>query len=224
MNKVIFWDSDGTLLYNNESFKCSLMRACETYGYFFSEDEIRQLMRRVCSWYVPEKDHSGKTGEQWWQDLLSDIRDFCVSKGIGEMDIAGIISLFRRGVVEYEYKAYDDAADVLKWFAGQGFSNYIISNNFPELDRVFERLGLGKYISGYITSAEAGYEKPDIRIYQYAVRMAGDPEVCYMVGDNPRTDYAGGKTAGMIPVLVHGDAPECEERCSSLSELKEMIK
>lgn len=27
MKKAIFWDSDGTLLYGNESFKCSLMRA-----------------------------------------------------------------------------------------------------------------------------------------------------------------------------------------------------
>ena len=32
MKKAIFWDSDGTLLYGNESFKCSLIRAFEKFG------------------------------------------------------------------------------------------------------------------------------------------------------------------------------------------------
>ena len=29
MNKAIFWDSDGTLIYGNESFAYSLVKACE---------------------------------------------------------------------------------------------------------------------------------------------------------------------------------------------------
>ena len=63
MNKAIFWDSDGTLLYGNESFRISLMRAFNEYGYSLEEDIARSFMKRVCSWYMPEKDHSDKNGE-----------------------------------------------------------------------------------------------------------------------------------------------------------------
>ena len=45
MKKVIFWDSDGTLLYGNESFKCSLVRAFEEFGYSLKEDTARAFMR-----------------------------------------------------------------------------------------------------------------------------------------------------------------------------------
>ncbi len=49
MKKAIFWDSDGTLLYGNESFKCSLMRAFEEFGYVLEEEEARSFMRSVRS-------------------------------------------------------------------------------------------------------------------------------------------------------------------------------
>ncbi len=40
MNKCIFWDSDGTLLYGNESFKCSLIRAFKEFGYEKPRKEV----------------------------------------------------------------------------------------------------------------------------------------------------------------------------------------
>lgn len=46
MKKAIFWDSDGTLLYGNESFKCSLMRAFEEWGYFLSASVGYEKPRR----------------------------------------------------------------------------------------------------------------------------------------------------------------------------------
>ena len=52
-------------------------------------------------------------------------------------------------------------------------------------------------------SGAAGYEKPRKEIYEYAIRMAGNPQVKYMIGDNPVADYEGGLQAGTTPVLVH---------------------
>ena len=60
MKKAIFWDSDGTLLYGNESFKHSLVRAFEQLGYSLEANVAKDFTRQVCSWYVPEKDHSDK--------------------------------------------------------------------------------------------------------------------------------------------------------------------
>jgi len=223
MKKAIFWDSDGTLLYGNESFRISLMRAFSKYGYSVDEDAARNFMKSVCSWYVPEKDHSDKTGEEWWQDLLGEISVFCQGKGVSKEDVPAICKAFKENVVEYEYEAYSDAKSVLHYFKEKGFANYVISNNFPELGEVFKRLGLDEDIEGYFPSASVGYEKPRQEIYAYAISHAGNPEVRYMIGDNPVTDYQGGLDAGMTPILVHNkvDGLRC---CGQLSELMDVIK
>lgn len=224
MNKAIFWDSDGTLLYGNESFAESLVKACEEVGFSIDIEEARKLMRNICSWYRPELSHSDLDGEGWWQKLSAEITSFCHGKNMTAQQTNRLPAIFRENVINYDYVAYDDAAETLKTFAMKGYKNYIISNNFPELGQVFERMGMGKYISGYITSASAGYEKPDAGIYEIAIKIANNPEICYMIGDNPKTDYAGGRSAGMSPILVHNSSPECERCCGELSELVKYIK
>lgn len=223
MKKVIFWDSDGTLLYGNESFKCSLVRAFHEFGYCLGEDVARNFMRSVCSWYVPEKDHSDKNGEEWWEELLGEIRVFCEEHGVAKSDIIPICNCFRKNVVTFEYEVYSDAKKVLLSFKEMGYENYIISNNFPELGEVFKRLGLDTAISGYFLSAGVGYEKPRKEIYEYAILQSGNPEIKYMIGDNPIADYQGGLNAGMTPVLVHNMA-EGMTCCEQLTDLLEIIR
>ena len=220
--KCIFWDSDGTLLYGNESFKCSLVRAFKEFGYSLEEDKARDFMRSVCSWYVPEKDHSNKSGEEWWEELLGEIRGFCAEHEVAESDITPICNSFRKLVITFEYEVYSDAKKVLHHFKVMGYENYIISNNFPELGEVFKRLGLDSEISGYFLSASVGYEKPRKEIFEYAISRAGNPEVKYMIGDNPTADYQGGLNAGMTPILVHNEV-EGMVCCEELTDLLEVI-
>lgn len=223
MKKVIFWDSDGTLLYGNESFRISLMRAFGEYGYSLDEDIARTFMKSVCSWYMPEKNHSDKNGEEWWEALLEEICLFCDARGVAKIDVQSISKTFRENVVKYEYEAYSDAREVLHYFREKGFENYIISNNFPELMEVFKRVGLDEDISGYFFSASIGYEKPRKEIFEYAILNAGNPEIKYMIGDNPIADYQGGLNAGMIPVLVHNTV-EGARCCEQLTDLMGIIK
>lgn len=222
MKKVIFWDSDGTLLYGNESFKTSLIRTFEKFEYTLDEDDARFFMRSVCSWYVPERDHSDKNGEEWWSELLGEIYIFCEKQGVDKSNIVSICKDFRKNVITFEYEAYSDAKAVLHYFKEKGFENYIISNNFPELGDVFERLGLDSEIAGYVLSASVGYEKPRKEIYEYALSKAGNPEICYMIGDNPVADYQGGLDTGMRPILVHGIEPG-KTCCKQLKDLLDII-
>ena len=221
MKKVIFWDSDGTLLYGNESFKCSLIRAFEKFGYSLDEKVAGDFMRSVCSWYTG-KEHSDKDGEQWWEELLGEICTFCDEHKVSKSNMVFICNSFRENVITYEYEAYADAKKVLHHFKEKGYENYIISNNFPELGKVFERLGLDNEIAGYFCSASVGYEKPCKEIYEYAIEKAGNPEIKYMIGDNPVTDYQGGLEAGMVPILVH-HLVEGKTCCEELADLLELI-
>ena len=224
VRKAIFWDSDGTILYGNESFKISFLRACADNGYNVDEQIVKQFMVKSCSWYSPEKDHSDLSGEEWWNDLLNKMHIFCKEIGISDCDVEIICNSFRRKVIDYEYEAYPDANEILTYFHNMGYENYIISNNFPELGQVLERLGLAKYISGVFTSAAMGYEKPRKEAYQYAIGQAGYPELCIMIGDNPVADYQGGMKAGMKAILVHSTPLNDEVCCVDLMDLKRLIK
>ena len=70
---------------------------------------------------------------------------------------------------------------------------------------------------------EKGYEKPRREIFKYALSQAGNPEVSYMIGDNPIADYQGGLDAGMIPILVH-NMIEGKVCCAQLIHLLDVIR
>ncbi len=222
MKKAIFWDCDGTLVRDNESFKCSLMRALKELGYSVAEEEAKRFLREACSWNKPEEEHGDENGEEWWERLLGEMRVFCEEQGVSSADAASVCNSFRKNVVNYEYEVYPDTKKVLRYFSERGYKHYIISNNFPELREVFLRLGLDEEIAGYFISASVGYDKPRKEMFEYATAQAGNPEVRYMIGDNPVADYEGGLNAGMKPVLVHRnvDGKVC---CEQLTDLYKLI-
>ncbi|MBR2409433.1 MAG: HAD family hydrolase [Lachnospiraceae bacterium] len=222
-NKAIFWDCDGTLVHNNESFKCSLLRAFKEFGYSVAEEEVKRFLREACSWNKPEEDHGDANGEEWWERLLGGMRRFCEEQGVSPADAVSVCNAFRKNVVSYEYEIYPDAKKVLRYFSEKGYKHYIISNNFPELREVFVRLGLDEEIAGYFISASVGYDKPRKEMFDYATAQAGNPEVRYMIGDNPVADYEGGLNAGMKPVLVHKKV-EGMVCCEELTDLPDLIK
>ncbi len=52
----------------------------------------------------------------------------------------------------------------MHYFKEKGYENYVISNNFPELGKVFERLGLDTEISGYFLSASVVHNIVDGKV------------------------------------------------------------
>ncbi|WP_059066179.1 HAD family hydrolase [Mediterraneibacter massiliensis] len=61
-----------------------------------------------------------------------------------------------------------------------------------------ERLGLAPYFDCFITSEEAGQDKPGQEIFKLCLEKAKvKPEECLFIGDNPDKDIAGAEKAGM---------------------------
>lgn len=122
------------------------------------------------------------------------------------------------------YRLYEDAEGVLRECMEKGYTNYILSNNFPELPVVVENLGLGKYFAGYFVSSAVGYEKPRVELFQRALQAAGNPGIRYMIGDNPIADIRGGHDVGMRTVLVHmAGGSGADWRCERLAEIPALL-
>lgn len=78
-----------------------------------------------------------------------------------------------------------------------------VSNADGTVDRLLERTGLLGELRFVVDSGKVGIEKPDPRIFEIALELAGLPaaEVVY-VGDLYPVDVVGARRAGLIPVLL----------------------
>ena len=225
MKKALFWDFDGTIIHPNESFLSALYQSLNKTGYEIPSEQIRAFLKTACSWYTPETAYPDQTGSKWWEHLFEKFDLFFLRHRIVQKDYAALKGDFKHQILDCNsYRLYEDANAVLSACIEKGYDNYILSNNYPELPAVIEELGLSPCFSGYIVSSNIGYEKPRKELFQYALSLAGFPEVYYMIGDNPIADIEGGKAAGFQTILVHQGAPSAADYCcSSLSEIPQLL-
>lgn len=80
---------------------------------------------------------------------------------------------------------------------------FCFPTNYPELRDTVHNLKLDQYFSDFVISGEIGLDKPQPEIFEYALTLAGQPERCYMIGDNPHADIEGAVNAGIPAFLVH---------------------
>ena len=225
VKKALFWDFDGTLIHPNESFACALKLSLESMEYPTNIIAIREFLHSACSWYKPEVSYEKHTGSKWWEALFTSYDAFYNHNGINKADRKELNRLFKEYILnDKNYALYKDAKEVLQKCKFMGYENYILSNNFPELPTIVEKLELSEYIRDYIVSSNVGFEKPRIELFQYALHIAQYPDVCYMIGDNPIADIQGGKNAGMTTILVHrGKNNQADYSCDNLGELLAII-
>jgi len=96
-----------------------------------------------------------------------------------------------------------------------------------EQRRKIEHRGLRSNFRYFIVSASAGYEKPDPRIFEYALSLAEvKPAEAVFVGDRLEVDIAGAKAAGMRAVWFNhwggkldGEKPGPDAVIETFSEL-----
>jgi len=91
-------------------------------------------------------------------------------------------------------------------------------------------LGIGQYFSTVVISEAAGCEKPDPRIFRYALEEIGCLAAATLfVGDHPVNDVIGSAEAGLVSVWFEGihawpsPHPVPERRIRALPEVLEFI-
>jgi HAD superfamily hydrolase (TIGR01549 family) len=108
-----------------------------------------------------------------------------------------------------------------------GYKLVVVSNANGTVRQAFRRVGLFDLVDLIVDSAEVGFEKPDRRLFDEALRLAGaEPSRALHVGDIYHVDVAGARAAGLTPVLVdeanlYANA-DCQ-RIRSIAELPELL-
>jgi HAD superfamily hydrolase (TIGR01549 family) len=91
------------------------------------------------------------------------------------------------------------ARQMLENLQEKGYRLFAASNSFGHLQRSrLEHAGILHFFEDTYISMDIGYDKPDIRFYQEALRRCGlQPDEVLMIGDSMTTDVLGARAAGI---------------------------
>ncbi len=117
------------------------------------------------------------------------------------------------------------AKEVLEYLAPK-YTLYVITNGFEEIQSTkMQSSGIIDYFQGIVTSARAGYQKPQREIFDFALRENGHAHHhSIMIGDNLLTDIAGARNASVDTVYFNPKrVPHSEEVTHEIATLKELL-
>lgn len=119
----------------------------------------------------------------------------------------------------------DGAGEVLEILRKQ-YLLAVLSNGFIDTQyRKMRSSGLDRFITRTIVSDEIGIQKPDKRIFDYAVRETGSHNPI-LVGDNPDADIRGAIDAGWSAIFIDtkGLQPDLPAQATGITDLRDLLK
>ena len=144
-------------------------------------------------------------GEGRDRDSLDALRDRCATvlrDALGRPD-ADHGAVREAMLAAIRFGPYPEVPSTLRALRERGLRLVVASNWDCSLGEVLRDAGIRDLVDGVVTSAEAGAPKPEPRVFEAALELAGCPAECALhVGDSPSKDVAGATSAGIAAVLL----------------------
>ena len=173
-----------------------------------------------------------------------------VAESIEGLDAAArerLEEVFVSAGAEAELQLTPHAAETLAALAGEGVQLGIVCDvgftGSPHLRAFLDRAGLLRHFRGWAFSDEVGHFKPSPEIFRHMLdqfdleeregpaRGSGDRHpVVWHVGDLRRTDVAGARQSGLVPIRYRGmaddvsDAPDADLVIDDHTELVPLVQ
>ena len=232
---TLFWDFHGTLtLYLHQWTDCAykLIKANFPQYDVSMEKVCAELDGQCLPWYThPDRDtrYLLEEDDGWWKACNAELIKMFMRCGLTREEAESIYPGVREYLVAPENNPlYSSTKQVLKTLKDRGYKHYLISNNYPEVDVVMEKLGLSEYFEAQIISGQIGFDKPRREIFEHALKLAGNPTERYMIGDNITDDIHGSKACGFNTIFIDLRGNVADDKCdhvvSDISEIPDILK
>ncbi|HEX5470122.1 MAG TPA: HAD-IA family hydrolase [Gaiellaceae bacterium] len=184
-------DAFGTLV-ELESPVGRLRSALSERGIEREDEAVAAAFAAEVDYYIVHKSEGRDTAS------LADLRTRCTDvflTGVApELDAAEFAPAFVRALV---FRPLEGAVPALARLRRAGLELACVTNWDVGIGEQLERAGLGPFLSAVVSSAEAGAEKPDPRVFAEALdRLGVSPARALHVGDD-EVDRAGAAAAGL---------------------------
>ena len=202
MYKAIFIDIDDTLL---DYIPCcraafdaamkEINRNTQNTPITQNSDDLFQLFFEISGRLFSEAKH-GKYTIAEVMDLYP--QQFIAAIGYPESAVDPFKHAFR-AAWGTTHTLVPGAKEMLETLQKKGYRLFAASNSFGHLQRSrLEQAGILHYFEDTYISMDIGYDKPDIRFYQEALRRCNlQPHEVLMIGDSMTTDVIGAQNAGI---------------------------
>jgi putative hydrolase of the HAD superfamily len=219
--KAVLLDALGTLV-ELQPPAPRLQRLLGQAGFQVSEERAAAGFAAEIAYYL---DHHLEGSDP---ERLERLRDRCAEEMRRALELPDLDhATARRAMLEaLEFRPYPDVLPALAELRERGLTLVIASNWDCSLPDWLGPAGITELVDGVVTSAEVGAPKPDPRLFERALAIAGaPPSEALHVGDNVANDLEGAAAAGVRAVLVQreGELPAGVEAVRSLRELAALL-
>ena len=219
--KAVLLDALGTLV-ELQPPAPRLQRVLAQSGFDISEEQAAAGFAAEIAYYL---DHHLEGSDR---ERLERLRDRCAEELRRALDIPDLDhATARRAMLEtLEFRPYPDALPALAELRALGLTLVVASNWDCSLPDWLAPAGITELVDGVVTSAEVGAPKPNPRVFERALAIAGvRPSEALHVGDKVDNDLEGAAAAGIRGVLLQreGDPPPGVESIRSLAELPALL-
>jgi putative hydrolase of the HAD superfamily len=224
MTQAVLIDAFGTLLQMRSP--APLLRAeLAARGVDVDEERAGRAFAAEIVYYI-EHQLDGRDAAS-----LEDLRERCAAVmrdalGVPELELHEARDAMLAAI---RFDAFPDAEPALRELRARGIRVVIASNWDCSLPDFLHDAGIDGLVDGVMTSAVAGARKPDRRLFEAALELAGcGPAAAVHVGDSLDDDVAGAATAGIRPVLLRRDddraeaVPGAAAPCAVIERLTEL--
>ena len=202
--RIVFFDVGDTLVRVDPSWSAIYLAGCREFGLAVDEDALERAVGDASGggfW-----DGGGPfeaTEEASYQRIKAfDVR---VMAALGHPDLP---DRFYRRLGELflaveAWHVYPDVRPALDQLETAGIRAAVISNWVWGLPELLHDLDLAHRFERVVVSSRVGFDKPHPAIFERALELTGvPPDAAVHVGDNPATDVAGARAAGIRPILI----------------------
>lgn len=179
--KTIIFDAGGVLFYINEYRNSIMSRVLSSIGY--EQNQIEVALSKGLD-FDREYFSSGNEIIDWNDEkkwLVS--RANVIAKVLDENYEELSDKLQFLAFDTFQYKLFDETVEVLESLKHE-YQLTVLSNATASLDWAFDYLDIRKYFDEVIISSYEKCEKPDMQIYEIALKKIGKkPEQCIFIDD-----------------------------------------
>jgi putative hydrolase of the HAD superfamily len=199
-----------------------LRRLLHEAGFEVTEEQAAAGFMAEIAYYL---DHHLEGSDR---ERLERLRDRCAEEMRRALDVPGLDhATARRAMLgALEFSPYPDVLPALAELRDRGLTLVVASNWDCSLPDWLRPAGILELVDGVVTSAEVGAAKPNPRVFERALAIAGvEPAEALHAGDKLDNDVQGAAAAGVRSVLVRRDGrpPPGVDAIGSLSELPALL-
>lgn len=222
--RVVFFDVHDTLIYCKLSPPEIFVQLCQQAEVPVSLPAVEQLYASPATLKDQRSLHKGQDDEFWLRFNAQLLDQLKISDPHGKF-----AQRLMEGFKDVRWwDVYSDVKPTLNDLQGKGYALAVIANARSLVEERLAHLRLTGYFQTITYSQEVGFEKPDPRLFQIAMkRMQCRPEEAVHIGDRDVEDVQGAQGVGMRAILIDrkDSYPHFEgERVRSLKEIPKQLR